>query len=580
MADLHISKETIFELFGNSNMQGKKFIIPDYQRPYKWDIEKCETLWNDIENFAKTEPEANDVYFLGTIVSYENSQKNPEIIDGQQRITSFMLLLRAFYKKLENMQEDDHVIGLKSQIAPCLWDIDKISRRVTDFSKIRIVSEVATENDKSIFHSILETGDINENNKDNYTLNYKFFKDKCDSYALQNPLKWKSLCITILHNCIIFPIECESQDTALTIFSTLNDRGLPLADSDIFKAKLYENVSETNRKEFTDSWKELTQICQSGDLEIDDIFRYYTHVLRAKDGDVSREIGLRRFYAENNYQRLKDNKLIDDIIDLAIFWKYINTNKEHEKLNNTLSFNIRKYLQCLKFYTNDYWKYIVSVFFIVNKDKFIKDKDCNYIESSNINKDLNEKFEVLLKKLVSYFLMKFIDKPSVNAVKDDTFSFCVSVYKGSDLEAKLLVDDYDTFCSNVDKNSTKISRSLLLLWAYLNKEQKDLIPDNFDIEHIFPKKWQDTNYNGWDKKYAEDYLEKFGNKIVFEKKLNIQAGNSYFGKKKYEYAKSKIADVLELSKKDENDWTKKDIKERDQKFKEDIFAFFNEALSI
>ena len=56
-----------------------------------------------------------------------------------------------------------------------------------------------------------------------------------------------------------------------------------------------------------------------------------------------------------------------------------------------------------------------------------------------------------------------------------------------------------------------------------------------DIEHIFPKKWQDTNYNGWTKIDADLYLDRFGNKTVFEKKLNIQAGNGYFGVKKQKY---------------------------------------------
>jgi uncharacterized protein with ParB-like and HNH nuclease domain len=70
MTELHVSKKTIGKLF--SEMQNKKFIIPDYQRPYKWNIEKCETLWNDIENFAVTEAKTGTDYFLGTIVSYVN----------------------------------------------------------------------------------------------------------------------------------------------------------------------------------------------------------------------------------------------------------------------------------------------------------------------------------------------------------------------------------------------------------------------------------------------------------------------------------------------------------------------------
>ena len=49
MADLIVSKKSIKELF--SELKNKKIIIPDYQRPYKWDIDKCRTLWEDIEHF-------------------------------------------------------------------------------------------------------------------------------------------------------------------------------------------------------------------------------------------------------------------------------------------------------------------------------------------------------------------------------------------------------------------------------------------------------------------------------------------------------------------------------------------------
>ena len=107
MADLHVSKKSIRDLL--NVMQGKKFIIPDFQRPYKWDVEKCETLWDDIENFTLTDAKTGSDYFLGTIVSYVNEDGNQDIIDGQQRITSFFLLLRAFFRKLEDMTEDADV---------------------------------------------------------------------------------------------------------------------------------------------------------------------------------------------------------------------------------------------------------------------------------------------------------------------------------------------------------------------------------------------------------------------------------------------------------------------------------------
>ena len=189
MAELHVSKKNIAKLL--TDIKGKKFIIPDFQRPYKWTIEKCETLWIDIENFSQTDAQEGSDYFLGTIVSYINEEKNQEIIDGQQRLTSFFLLLRAFYKKLEGMPEDDDVKGLKNQIAPCIWDIDPISQKVKDFKNVHIDSQVATESDNETFHKILETGSASDSAKDNYSRNYIFFLKCCSSYAESNPLQWK-----------------------------------------------------------------------------------------------------------------------------------------------------------------------------------------------------------------------------------------------------------------------------------------------------------------------------------------------------------------------------------------------------
>jgi uncharacterized protein with ParB-like and HNH nuclease domain len=565
MAELHVSKKSISKLL--SEMQNKKFIIPDFQRPYKWNIEKCETLWNDIEDFTITDAKGDSDYFLGTIVSYVNDDKNQEIIDGQQRITSFFLLLRAFFRKLEEMVEDEDIVGLKNQLAPCIWDINPISQKVSDKTKIHIESLVATEEDNVTFHKILETGLISDNAADNYSINYRFFKEQCDDYAKNNPMQWKQLCITILQKCIILPIECDTPETALTIFSTLNDRGLPLADSDIFKAQIYRNLKEENRKEFTDTWKELTQICKNAKISIDDIFRYYTHTLRARNNDKSKEVGLRKFYAEDKYSRLKDEKLIAEIMILANFWRYIYINiTPEDEINYVISKEARKYLHCLSCYPNEYWKYATSVFFLKNKDSETFDID----------------FCAMLQKLIAFLFVKFIEVPSVNAIKDDIYISCISLQNQNKLqfkEDKTIVNE-ELLCQQIESHSSsRLSRSLLLLDAYLHSNQTDLIPDTFDIEHIFPKKWQDTNYNGWNIDDAALYLDHFGNKIVFEKKLNIQAGNGYFGVKKQKYSLSKIACVLDLSEYCKNDWVKDDIELRETNFKLNLIGFFKEHLN-
>ena len=562
MTKLHIDKKSIGSLF--SELKGKKFIIPDYQRPYKWDKEKCETLWNDIEEFSRsTEAQNEESYFLGTVVSYNNEDGNPEIIDGQQRMTSFMLLLRAFYTKLETMDDNNqNVKGLRARLEPCIWEIHRISGLVEDKANTKIKSEVATEGEKNIFQNIIETGRIDSKNNDNYTNNYRYFLDICSEYAKNNPLAWENLCVTILEQCIILPINCDSQDTALTIFSTLNDRGLPLSDSDIFKAKIYKATSEEKRKEFVEKWKELSEICLESGFEIDDMFRYYSHIIRGKNSDTSKEIALRKFYLNNDYIKTEKN-LINELIQLAKFWACVEYPKFSESYGLELGLENRKLIQCLWSYPNEYWRYVLSVFYFNNKD------------SSCFNDDLNK----LLKKLVSYLFVKFIDNPTVNAIKTDVFKCCV--YLSGKSEDNLFIKDVDSVKDKISTfGKSKLSRSLILLHSYLyaDGEQKELFDNDIEIEHIFPKKWQDTNYNGWLYAEAESYLERLGNKIPFEKKLNIQAGNGYFGAKKVKYSDSSVYEVQRLGKYHKNDWIKDDIEEREKSMIDRLITFFKENL--
>lgn len=565
MPELSVSRKTISKLF--AEMQNRKFIIPDFQRPYKWDMEKCETLWNDIKDFHESMPVGakSDEYFLGTIVSCKNesNEDNIEIIDGQQRITSFFLILRAFYKKLENMPEDLNVIGLKNQLAPCIWDVDSISQQVADRKKLHVESLVATDDDKTAFHDILETGFADSSAKDLYSINFNFFKDKCEQYAKDAPMQWQPLCVTILHKCIILPIECNNSDTALTIFSTLNDRGLPLSDSDIFKAQIYKSKPDSSAKEkFTNAWKELTSICKSAGINLDEIFRYYTHIVRAKNNDKSKETGLRKFYAQNNYEKLKSATIISDLTDLANFWLYVNTSKEPEDICYKISLEARKYLHCLDCYPNDFWKYITSVFFHCNKEKLGFEVD----------------FAAFLKKLTAFLFVKFIHRPTVNAIKDDVYSRCVSVFNGNDPDFKAEFKKEDLPGMLDEAANSRLARALILLHAYLNTGQKGLISKSFEIEHIFPYKWQTANYNGWNEADARVFLEKLGNKVAFEKRLNIQAGNNYFGNKKKKYSESKIQDAVDLGHYKADDWAKNDIVARNSAFAERLFNFFSSCL--
>ena len=78
MAEMQVNKQSVREFLAS----GKSFLVPEYQRPYSWKQEQCETLWEDIMNFFKNTQENQDSsddeeYFLGSVVSFidENNKK-------------------------------------------------------------------------------------------------------------------------------------------------------------------------------------------------------------------------------------------------------------------------------------------------------------------------------------------------------------------------------------------------------------------------------------------------------------------------------------------------------------------------
>ena len=84
MSKLNVDQKTIFNLLSDKK---SIFLIPDYQRPYAWNEEQCQTLWDDIFNFAfpnndLDEFKKNDEYFLGSIVTFTNENGKSEVIDG------------------------------------------------------------------------------------------------------------------------------------------------------------------------------------------------------------------------------------------------------------------------------------------------------------------------------------------------------------------------------------------------------------------------------------------------------------------------------------------------------------------
>ena len=280
---INVNKQCVSDLLKSG--RAKPFIIPEYQRPYAWSSEQAETLFEDIWEFATTTGGLykNGTYFLGSIVSFENEFMEQEIIDGQQRITSLFLLLRAIYTKLVNGDDvnTEAAQNFIREIEPAIWRKDNLTGKV-NYTDILINSKVVDNHGNDILKNILQTGIANPNLNDNYSKNYILFQELYNKRCAESPLKVYDFIFALLNQAILLPISADSQDTALTIFSTLNNRGLPLSDADIFKAKLYNNLPNEDKENFISQWKLLDREATEANESIQQLFYYFMFYLRQK----------------------------------------------------------------------------------------------------------------------------------------------------------------------------------------------------------------------------------------------------------------------------------------------------------
>lgn len=574
MSKLNVDQKTIKDLFQDKRAD---FLIPDYQRPYAWGENECQTLWDDIFTFAipddgSTEFDSNSEYFLGPIVTFKNDEDKMEVIDGQQRLTTLMLLLRAFYSKFGHMQ-DKQSIATKQNIEKCIWKTDEFGE--PDMNALKIDSEVATDKDKEEFLDILRTGDASRGQKSKYAENYRFFQESIQKFLDRFPTYFAYLPTRIMNNCILLPIEAESQDTALRIFSTLNDRGKPLSDADIFKAQFYKFYSNLGKKdEFIKNWKVLEELCEKifhpiTGTPMDELFTRYMYYVRAKKGIKSSTTeALRKFYEKDSYSILKQEDTFNNLIDLANFWNDV-SNQD----NDRFSARILRRLFVLNYAPNGMWTYFVSVYFMQNKD------------SEGMLDE--EQFYNFLNKITGFIWTYAVTTPGVNALRTPVYAEMINLVNDKPVtfaDFKFDTDKVRSMFSNFSfNNSRPITKSMISWWAYQDENQ-ELLPLEtvLEIEHIYARSRQDKEQSLKD----IHNLEALGNKALLEKRINIRAADYRFEDKKKYYTGftnsrnqvkegTKIKELINLAN-SSSDFTEVDIEKRTKDIMDRFIRFLSE----
>ncbi|MCH5194881.1 MAG: DUF262 domain-containing protein [Oscillospiraceae bacterium] len=534
------------------------FTIPEYQRPYSWEIGHCDKLWQDIIDFMDSD--SKDRYFFGTIII--NCQDNDTVfglIDGQQRTTTFLLLLKALLLRInvaigttgQDEESENLCRGLKERrrkIMGILYkaetedipdkpeiDADRVICNNDVIIKNYSINEL--EEYKPELTKILSSVDYAEaeskvvtiprkqkdNKYTNFFRNFKYFYEKAKELS---DSQLNSFAKTLTDSCEVIEIKSWQVEQAITMFNSLNSDGLTLYDADIISAKLYAVAEKSKvREEFTKLWEELIELIdelkQSGIADIDDIFMQQMYYERAAGKEIVTETGsinvttpgLRRYFTETNKNLMNDPiGLCNKMINLAKIWKKVSTYPVMQVM--------------LKF--NDNAKLFLASYF-------------HRFKADEISEDSIKDIIVCLLRL--FAVLELVDIGySSSAFK--TFLFGENVkLADSNISVQEIKADFDKHISEkwskeeIKKYLTEYDKNMLVyLNEYLFSKETNLyfaLGTKYDIEHIMPVSGanldeirSDANIDSKDE--FKNIVNKLGNKILLEEKINRAIGNEWF----------------------------------------------------
>jgi len=573
------------------------FRIPEYQRGYSWTIVNCEKLWEDIESFIDSD--AEDPYFFGTIIIDCSTPNTLNLIDGQQRTTTFLLLLKALHLRIGNVLKDMQV----NQDTRALWmglnnSFDKIFRILykadeekqvdiqQDWSNARDITIVENKSINEIykddFQRIIEAETYTEAEKSvhkiprkqkdnkytNFFRNFKFFYEKLLMYSESN---LNTFAKVFLAKCQIIEIKSWQVEQAIMMFNSLNSTGMPLSDADIISAQLFSHADD--KEAFIAHWQQISaqtdELKQKKILNIDSVLQQYMYINRAKNNQYKlNEVatpGVRKYYT-HDYPQLLDApmSLCDAYEKILDIWTKIKDYPEVKlmmKFNENFKLFLISYLY--RFVVEDICREEISpmVECLLRLFALVELGDTGFSSSKYKTFLFNENFNLVNAEY------------PITSIQEDFNRHIQNNWKEDDIEDYLL---------GYDKNI------LVFLNEYLYaKEQHRIFDfgDNVNVEHIMPASGRNIesirNDAGIEtKEEFSELVNLLGNKILLEEDINKSISNDWFKTKKgctiqskRGYLGSSFGMALDLAKYPKDEWGKQDILESTKTIAKRIMAF-------
>lgn len=548
--------------------------IPDYQRQYSWNNEQLEALWSDLYEAYKNKDNGQDCYFLGSIVVVNNGDGYLDLIDGQQRLTTLMIMMSVInktYPKLNDGKTGPYIVT-SNKVKKCMF-VDDETRRLQLQTNPEYDTIFVTQIIKAASFESLKTPTKKSMRTDDPTYKYintaKFFYDKFKELEQSSEKEVEDFINYIFYSTNIIKIECTNVSFAIKLFQVLNDRGLPLSSADIIKSYIIEKIMKINDKNYRDhleqtfkaNWKYVENIANNNDFSLDDFmvfFEYYKLKANPKKQVVDELKDI-----------IQNEKNISDLIDeLRNFGDSV---KQIYDSTNPVIYSLR-YVPWT-FYTTTA---IASAYYV------------GYSET-----------DALFKLMRRFFYISWISGHTLNQIKQTSFNLISAIIdKKSIDDIKKIFDEsiekYKMIKSvqdslNDDVYGESFLKPLLLSIDYDIREKTNtsfiIIDKYLHMDHILPQKFTtNDDWNNIDEGNGIEMLNKLGNmalllyskneealnhgfddKIIAYKGLDVD-GNNKSGASSFETTRVIISDYD----KGDKDWDTDHIKTREKYLKTEI----------
>jgi len=255
------------------------FFVPKYQRSYAWDKDELEDFMNDLKTcFLKKKDGESPNHFFGGIVTVKYSvvgavnQHKYEIIDGQQRIATFVILMASIAKIYSELQKEANAAGDNDNEGILAERIKLLRERCIEFSqeiqREKTIVEVLelSKADKQFFKDLIRGNEVCSGRASHDRLKYAFdaiiklLRDLIISPTLITKIDSLGLIENILaQDLTIIHMVTQKKKDAFRLFQVINDRGISLTEGDLLRARTMEMLEDYNYQQASaaEAWDEI-----------------------------------------------------------------------------------------------------------------------------------------------------------------------------------------------------------------------------------------------------------------------------------------------------------------------------------